>query len=137
LGGCNDELDLVIKGSNSGWGPAGSCATPPNAPFNTNQDGPNPVLPKLDIVVSSGVTGGRFCSGCGLGPLKEGRLFYVRFSYSQGMAEIHAAKLNSSRARVVSDIIVFRPAGASPLSIERGPDGALDYSDHRTIYKLL
>src|SRR5439155_1723679 len=42
---CNDEVNLLTPGRNYGWGPAATCATPPPAPNNTNQDGPNPVLP--------------------------------------------------------------------------------------------
>jgi hypothetical protein len=137
LGGCNDELDLVTSGSNYGWGPTGSCATPPAAPLNSNKDGPNPVLPKLTIVVSNGVTAGRFCSHCGLGQQQEGRLFYVHYSYGSGIAEIHAAKLGSSRTSVVSDTVVIRPSGAAPLSIERGPGGTLYYSDTVAIYNLV
>jgi glucose/arabinose dehydrogenase len=136
-GGCNDELDRVLKGSNQGWGPTGSCATPPKPPRNTNQDGRNPILPKLNITVASGVTGGRFCSACGLGAGFEGNLFYVRYSYSDGSGEIHAAKLDAKRTHVVSDTLVFRAPGPSPLSIERGPDGALYFSDPQGIYKLV
>ncbi len=46
---CNDEInllpDLIGSRRNFGWGPSQTCATPPPAPNNTNQDGPNPVLP--------------------------------------------------------------------------------------------
>jgi glucose/arabinose dehydrogenase len=136
-GGCNDELDRVLSGSNQGWGPTGSCATPPKPPRNTNRDGRNPLLPKLNIEVASGVTGGRFCSGCGLGSAFEGNLFYVRYSYNNGLGEIHAAKLDAQKTRVVSDTLVYRAAGPSPLSIERGPDGALYFSDPQGIYKLV
>jgi glucose/arabinose dehydrogenase len=136
-GGCNDELDRVLSGSNQGWGPTGSCATPPKPPRNTNQDGRNPALPKLNIEVASGVTGGRFCAGCGLGSAFEGSLFYVRYSYSDGSGEIHAAKLDSRKTHVVSDTLVYRAPGPSPLSLERGPDGALYFSDPQGIYKLV
>src|SRR2546430_17553243 len=42
---CNDEVNLLTPGSNYGWGPDATCAPPPPAPNNPNQDGPNPVLP--------------------------------------------------------------------------------------------
>jgi glucose/arabinose dehydrogenase len=29
-GGCNDELELVLRGSNYGWGPTGNCSKPPD-----------------------------------------------------------------------------------------------------------
>lgn len=136
-GGCNDELDRVLAGSNQGWGPTGNCATPPKPPRNTNQDGRNPVLPKLNIEVASGVTGARFCVACGLGSAYEGTLFYVRFSYSDGFGEIHAAKLDAQKTHVVSDTLVYRAPGPSPLSIERGPSGALYFSDPQGIYRLV
>jgi glucose/arabinose dehydrogenase len=136
-GGCNDELDRVVAGSNQGWGPTGSCATPPKPPRNTNQDGHNPVLPKLNILAASGVTGGRFCVSCGLGTGFDDNLFYVRYSYLDGSGEIHAAKLDAKRTRVVSDTLVYRASGPSPLSIERGPGGTVYFSDTQAIYKLV
>ncbi|TMK30229.1 MAG: PQQ-dependent sugar dehydrogenase [Actinobacteria bacterium] len=41
---CNDELNLIRKGANYGWGPNETCSG--SSPANTNQDGPNPVRPK-------------------------------------------------------------------------------------------
>ena len=136
-GGCNDELDRVLRGSNEGWGPTGTCATPPKPPRNTNDDGRDPVQPELNIEAGSGVTGARFCSRCGLGSAFEGALFYVRYSYVDGRGEIRAAKLDVTRTRVVSDTLVYRSPGAAPLSIERGPDGTLYFSDLRGIYRLV
>ncbi|MBV8386472.1 MAG: PQQ-dependent sugar dehydrogenase [Acidimicrobiia bacterium] len=136
-GGCNDELDLVLRGSNYGWGPSGSCATPPQPPRNTNDDGRDPVLPALNIEAGSGVTGARFCLRCGLGSRFEGALFYVRYSYVDGRGEIRAARLDATKTRVVSDTLVYRSPGAAPLSIERGPDGVLYFSDLRGIYRLV
>ena len=137
LGGCNDELDRVVMGDNYGWGPTGNCGTPPPAPLNTNQDGPNPVLPALNIVVSSGITGARFCSACGLGTRYEGNLFYAKYDYRDGYGGIYAASLSSDRSGVVSNTLVYQPNGPAPLSIERGPDGTLYYSDPTSIYKLV
>jgi len=136
LGGCNDELDAVVKGSNYGWGPTGSCAKPPEAPLNSNLDGPAVVLPGLNVEVATGITGGRFCRGCGLGAGYEGRLFYVKYNYTTGGGEIHAAKLSANRSKVVSDTLVYRPPASSPLSIERGPDGTLYFSDNVSIHRL-
>ena len=135
-GGCNDELDLITAGANMGWGPSGTCATPPAAPVNTNQDGPTPVLPSLLIEAASGITGARFCSGCGLGTSNEGRFFWVKYSDSAYGAEIHGATLSADRTAVTSDTVVFRPPRPGALSIERGPDGALYYSDVTSIWKL-
>jgi glucose/arabinose dehydrogenase len=137
LGGCNDELNLVLKGSNYGWGPTGNCGTPPAPPLNTNRDGPSPVLPKLNVETASGITGARFCSGCSLGAQYEGRLFWVDYDYENGRGAIHAATLTADRSAIASDALVLQPQGPAPLSIERGPDGTLYYSDPNGIYKLV
>jgi hypothetical protein len=137
LGGCNDELNLVVKGSNYGWGRTGNCGTPPDAPLNTNQDGPSPVMPLLNVEEASGITAARFCSDCGLGPQNEGRLFWVDYDYRDGFGAIHGATLSADRLAVVSDAVVFQPSGPAPLSIERAPDGTLYYSDPNGIYKLV
>ena len=137
LGGCNDELNLVNVGGNYGWGPTGNCGTPPAAPLNTNRDGPSPVLPALNVEVASGITAARFCTGCGLGSQYEGRLLWVDYDYRDGFAAIHAATLSPDRSGIASDEVVYQPPGPAPLSIERGPDCALYYSDPRAIYKLV
>ena len=135
-GGCNDEVNLVVKGGNYGWGPAGTCGEPPEAPYNSNQDGPNPIQPALNIKAASGITGARFCSGCGLGPAYEGRLLYVDYGYGNGGGNIRVATLSQGRTAVVSDDLVLNVPGPAPLSIERGPDGTMYYSDPTGIYKL-
>ena len=137
LTGCNDEVNLVTMGANYGWGPTGNCGTPPAPPINTNRDGPSPVLPALNVEVASGITAARFCSGCGLGPQYEGRLFWVDYDYNDGFGAIHAATLSPDRSAIASDEVVFQPSGPAPLSIERGPDCALYYSDPQGIYKLV
>ncbi len=137
LGGCNDELNLVGKGSNYGWGPTGNCGVPPAAPLNTNRDGPAVVLPQWNVEAASGITGARFCSGCGLGAQNEGRLFWVDYDYRDGFGAIHAATLSADRSAIASDAVLFQPSGPAPLSIERAPDGALYYSDSGGIYKLV
>jgi len=137
LGGCNDEVNLVLRGSNYGWGPTGNCGNPPAAPLNTNRDGPSPVLPQLNVELASGITGARFCAGCGLGVQNEGRLFWVDYDYRDGYGAIHAATLSADRSAIVSDAVVYEPFGPAPLSIERAPDGSVYYSDTGGIYRLV
>jgi hypothetical protein len=104
--------------------------------MNSNQDGPNPRLPKLNIEVASGITGAVFCSGCGLGPDIEGRLLYVHYDYRVGVSEIHALTLDTSRTSVVSDALLYHVPGEPALSLERGPDGRIYYSDDQSIRRL-
>jgi glucose/arabinose dehydrogenase len=139
LGGCNDEVNLVVKGSNYGWGPMGNCGVSQEfpTPVNTNRDGPAPVMPRWNVLEASGITAARFCSACGLGAQNEGRLLWVDYDYRDGFGAIHAATLTADRSAVASDAVLFQPSGPAPLSIERAPGGALYYSDSSAIYKLL
>ncbi len=58
---CNDEINLVprLTLTNFGWGSSGTCSSPPPAPRNTNQDGPNPVLPEALLRHPAGADRGR------------------------------------------------------------------------------
>jgi Ca2+-binding RTX toxin-like protein len=63
-------------------------------------------------------------------------LLWVDYDYRDGFGAIHAATLSADRSAIVSDTVAFQPSGPAPLSIERGPDGTLYYSDPNGIYKL-
>jgi glucose/arabinose dehydrogenase len=130
---CNDELNLVVKGGNFGWGPKATCKTPPAPPRNTNQDGPSPILPKILWPATYTNTGAVFCARCGLGPQNEGRLFVG----SWGPGEIVSMALSRTRDRVISRSVVYRDASGLVLSMERGPDSALYFSNKTGIYKLV
>ena len=69
--GCNDEVNLIRRGRNYGWGPNQTCDG--SSPGNTNQDGPDPVLPETSFYDPIGITGIAFCDGCGLGDRSRGR----------------------------------------------------------------
>ena len=128
---CNDELNRVVATKNYGWGPKATCSTPPEPPRNTNQDGPDPVLPESWDATPTAPTGAAFCSSCGLGTENEGRLLYGLWRLNA----IRSATLDSSRTHVASEKIIYTHS-AHVLSIEAGPDGALFFSDSTGIYKL-
>lgn len=128
---CNDEVNLIQKGKNYGWGPSETCSTPPSPPRNTNQDGPSPVLPAEYFATPTAPTGLAFCQGCGLTGA-EGHFFYGNFNTLQ----IHEVVLTANRHGIASDTNVYTHASIV-LSIERGPDGALYFSDDAAIYKLI
>lgn len=128
---CNDELNLVTKGANYGWGPTQTCSTPPAPPLNTNRDGPSPTLPKAWYTPTTAPTGVAFCSGCGLGAGLEGRLVYGTWNTRQ----LRAVTLDAARTSVVSEApLLTHPSGI--LSVERAPDGRIYFSDGSGIYRL-
>jgi glucose/arabinose dehydrogenase len=127
---CNDEINLIQRGANFGWGPNENCADP-NPPANTNQDGPNPVFPLAFFTPTIAPVGAAFCVGCGLTG-GEGSLFFGAYNTSQ----IFQVVLTPSRTGIVSTTVVY--THSSPLlSMERGPDRALYFSDGTSIYRLV
>jgi glucose/arabinose dehydrogenase len=130
---CNDEVNRIVPGGNYAWGPHQTCSTPPAAPTNTNQDGPDPRrLPALYFTPTIAPTGLVFCRDCGLGRAAEGALFFG--SFNDG--DITRATLTSGRR----SIAFTRPAldhGLRVLSMETSPRGRLYFSDGKAIYRLI
>jgi len=129
---CNDELNRIVTAQNYGWGPSETCAQPPQAPLNTNRDGPDPQLPLSFTTPTVAPTGAAFCAGCGLGAGREGALFYGTFNTRQ----IRQVTLDPQRRTVAAETLVYtNPSGV--LSIERSPSGVVYFSDQSGIYKLV
>lgn len=124
---CNDEINLIRAGRNYAWGPNQSCP-------NTNQDGPNRVLPKLVFPNPVGITGAAFCDGCGLGGLREGDLVFS--AVNDGL--VRRVSLNAARDDVRGGAItMLRAPNGSVLSMEVGPGGRIYFSDFNAIYRLV
>ena len=128
---CNDEINRIVRGGNFGWGPSETCSTPPQAPKNTNQDGPNPIQPKRFYTPTIAPTGLVFCDHCSLGARQNGTIFFGAFNTGQ-IRELH---LTDNRRGVASQDVVFdNPDGI--VSMEAGPDGRLYFCDETSIWKL-
>jgi aldose sugar dehydrogenase len=128
---CNDEVNLIGKGANYGWGPHKTCSSPPPPPLNTNQDGPKPTLPLAWFTPTITPVGLALCSGCGLAG-EEGHLLFG--DYNNG--DLHEVVLTADRRGISSMTVVYHHSDFL-LSMERGPDGGLYFSDSSGIFKLV
>jgi glucose/arabinose dehydrogenase len=129
---CNDEINLMarLRLENFGWGPSATCSSPPAAPRNTNQNGANPVAPKMYFATPPALTGAAFCNVCGLS--SGGRLFFGEFN----TGTIHRATLTSARAGIASQAL-FYDHPAPVLSVETPLDGGpIYFSTQWNIFRL-
>lgn len=127
---CNDEINLIRKGGNYGWGPSATCDGA--APQNTNRDGPDPILPESFLQDTVGITGIAFCEACELGPRSDGRAFFGAVNDGKlRRVTLNDRRTGIRRVRVVYD----HPRGV--ISIEVGPRGRLYFSDMVGIYRLV
>jgi len=128
---CNDELNSISKGANYGWGPTETCSTPPPPPQNTNQDGPAPVLPQVWFTPTIAPVGMAFCVGCGM-TNSEGDFFFGAYN----TRDIWQVTLSADRTTITGEAVVYTHSD-SPLSMERGVDSAVYFSDSSGIWKLV
>jgi len=101
--------------------------------MNTNQDGPNPVLPLAWFTPTIAPVGTEFCLGCGLGSASEGTMF---FGMNNPPYEIRRVVLTPDRMGIQSITTVYTHT-EGVVSMEVGVDHALYFSDSNAIYKLV
>lgn len=129
---CTDELNLIRPLRNYGWGRGRDCASSDlDVPFNTNQDGPNPTLPVAWFDPPVAPTGLAFCRSCDLGPATKGRMFFGQFK----TGNIVKARLDRARTSIANMVTAFRH-DSFVLSLERGSNGTIFFSDGTAIYRL-
>jgi glucose/arabinose dehydrogenase len=126
---CNDEVNLILKGRNYGWGPHETCSG--SSPGNTNQDGPRPVRPKLFYVNPIGITGIAFCERCGLGGMTDGRAFIGAVN----TGDITRVTFTGNRRGISGHRVVYSH-NSGVLSLELGPSGSIFFSDFGGIFEL-
>jgi glucose/arabinose dehydrogenase len=121
---CDDEINLVLRGENYGWGGASSCP-------DTTESGPTPTQPKKKYNPVIAPTGLAFCQDCGLGPAAQGDLFHGDFNTGR----IHRYELNGARNDISDETIVLN-SGAGILGLRAAPDGRIFFSEAGGIFRL-
>ncbi len=128
---CTDEINLVVKGANFGWGPKESCSLA--KPAGTNNSGPKPRhLPKRFFPSTIGITGDAFCHRCGIGSL-DGQLVFGDVNAGR----LRAIHLNAARTGFSSKPRVIATAPTGVHSVEASPTGHLFFSGPNGIYRLV
>lgn len=137
---CNDELNLVIKGANYGFGPKMTCTVNKTsvAPNNTNQDGPLPItFPSLYWNADAPnrpptATGGAFCIKCGV-PDLEG-LLVLGFFHDGAVEAVSVSGADRTTLAKLGPIVLnYVPV----VNVELGKGGQIYISDASGAIKKL
>ena len=128
---CNDEINLLVAGGNFGWGPHQTCATPPPPPNNTNQDGPDPILPLTWYVFTVAPTNAIVYGGPNF-TAWQGDLFFGEYN----TGKLRRLDLEPpAYDEVVGESDVLTVFGRI-VAVEVGPDGAIWFTTETTLYRF-
>jgi glucose/arabinose dehydrogenase len=129
--GCTDEINLIVKGGNFGWGPKENCSLA--KPGGTNNSGPKPrIRPKAYFANPIGITGAAFCRKCGVGRAVNGDLVFGDVNTDS----IRAVDLNAARTSFDARPRVLLGAPTGVHSVEAGPNGRIYFSGATGIWRL-
>lgn len=121
---CNDEINIVKKNKNYGWGENADCP-------KTNNSGKGAVTPTYLFKDVLSLTGAAFCDDCKLGEAVEGNLLIGTWN----TGSIMNATLNNARTKITSmETLYSNTAGI--LSINAGNKKKILFSDQYGIYRL-
>jgi len=128
---CTDEINLIAKGANFGWGPSESCALP--KPAGTNNSGSRPRHPPKAYFASTiGITGAAFCQRCGLGTALNGDLLFGDVN----TGSIRAVDLNAARSGFDAAPRIVLATSTAVHSVQVSPSGQIYFSGPTGIWRL-
>jgi len=128
---CTDEINLIVRAANFGWGPKESCSV--SRPAGTNNSGPKPRhMPKTFFSSTIGITGAAFCRRCELGKAMNGDLVFGDVDTDS----IRAIDLNKSRTGFDARARIVLAAPSAVHSVEVSPAGRIYFSGPTGIWRL-
>lgn len=128
---CNDEINLLVRGANYGWGAKENCNG--TSPGDTNNSGSKIHLPKVFFPSTLGITGDAFCYHCGLPSRFAGKLLFGCVNDGN----LRVVELNAARTGISSGPTVVLNVPGGIYSMETSPQGRIYLSNAGGIYKLV